>query len=104
MLVSRSSWLRSLLLSLLVVSALVSKVLHLYQHAASISPLLFVLYFPTFFFLEILLAAGAWFLLNRTHGVKSTVAATFVALISLTTLVAASSQIGFYFATGEEVR
>lgn len=104
MLVSRSSWLRPLLLSLLVVSSLASKLLHLYQHVSSISPLLLTVYFPTFFILEFLLYATAWFLLNRTHGLKSAVATTAVAFTSLITLVAASSQIGFFFVTGSEVR
>lgn len=82
MFVPRSLALRSFALSLLVVSALSSKVIHLYQHAGSIPPFLFVLYFPTFFILEALLAVAAWFLLNRTHGAKSALATVVVGLLA----------------------
>ncbi|RJE18711.1 Sulfatase domain protein [Aspergillus sclerotialis] len=104
MMVSRSHSLRPFLLSLLVVPALASKALHLFQHTHSLSPLLLALYFPTFFVLEILLFVVAWFLLNRTYGAKSAIGAAIVGLLGCITLAAASSQIGFYFVTGAEVR
>lgn len=81
MIVSRSHSLRPFLLSLLVVPALASKALHLFQHTHSLSPLLLALYFPTFFVLEILLFVAAWFLLNRTYGAKSVVGAAIVGLL-----------------------
>lgn len=81
MIVSRSHSLRPFLLALLVVPALASKFLHLFQHTHSLSPLLLTLYFPTFFVLEVLLAVAAWFVLNRTYGAKSVVGAAVVGLL-----------------------
>lgn len=82
MIVSRSHFVRPFLLSLLVVSALASKLLHLSQHVHSLNPILLVLYFPTFFILEILLSVGAWFLLNRTIGLKSALGTAIVGLLA----------------------
>lgn len=82
MIVSRSHFVRPFLLSLLVVSTFASKALHLIQHAHSISPILLVLYFPTFFIFETLLSVGAWFLLNRTIGLKSLVGTAIVGFLA----------------------
>ncbi|KAJ5610483.1 hypothetical protein N7510_007202 [Penicillium lagena] len=105
MIVARPSLLlRPLVFSLLVVSALSSKTLHLFQHAGSLPSALFVLYFPTFFIQEAFLFAGAWFLLHKTTGLRSVFGAGLTAFLSCLTFILSASQIGFYFVTGSEIR
>lgn len=71
MIASRQPFVRPFLLSVLVVSALTSKVLHLFQHAGSIPAALLALYFPTFFIQEVLLSGTAWFLLQKLTGLRA---------------------------------
>jgi hypothetical protein len=78
MLASRQPFIRPFLLSILVVSALTSKLLHLFQHAGSIPTALLALYFPTFFIQEILLSAATWFLLQKPTGLRSIVGLALV--------------------------
>lgn len=100
----RQAFLRPFLLSLLLVSALSSKVLHLFQHVSSLPPALFVVFFPTFFVQELLLCGAAWFLLTRSTRLGCVLGLAATASVALLTFVLASSQIGFYFVTGSEVR
>lgn len=124
--IARQSILRSFLLSVLVVSALSSKFLHLFQHITSLPLTHFVVFSPTFFLQETLLAGAAWFLLQRTTGLRGILGTAIAAIISsvlnrirriinglsfdtdsfnrLLTFILASSQISFYFETGSEVR
>lgn len=74
MIVSRSQFWQPFLLSILAVSVLSSKALHLFEHAHSIPPYNFVVYFPTFFIQDALLCIAIWLLLHVTSGVKSIVA------------------------------
>lgn len=82
MIVTRPALIRPFTLSLLVVSALSSKALHLAQHAASIPPTRLILYFPTLFMQETLLFVCAWFLLHKTTGVKSIFGAAVTATLT----------------------
>ena len=71
MIVARQYHVRPYILSLLAVSTLSSKALHLSQHATSLPLTKFILYFPTFFIQDFLLLIGAWFLLHRSTGLRS---------------------------------
>jgi hypothetical protein len=74
MIITRQSSMRPLTrfaYSLLAISVLLSKGLHLLQHASSIPRVHFAIYFPTFFILETLLCVSAWLLLFQCTGVKS---------------------------------
>lgn len=81
MIVSRQSFIRQFVLSLLVVSALSSKGLHLYQHGGSLPRARFILYFLTFFIQEGILFGTAWALLQRSTGVLSVVGTIATAII-----------------------
>lgn len=71
MIIPRQSSIRPFIVSLLVVSVISSKVLHLLQHAFSLPGGQFAIYFPTFFILETLLCVAAWELLFKFTGLKS---------------------------------
>jgi hypothetical protein len=68
MIVPRSRQLRSFLLSLIVVSTLSAKAVHLLLHSHSVPRYAFVLYFATFFIVDIFLFVGSWSILHRTSG------------------------------------
>jgi hypothetical protein len=70
-----------LILSVLVLSGLCSKLLHIYQHR-SLPFYLLALYFPTFFIQEALLFVAVWILLYTTAGRWSVAAVVVSALIS----------------------
>ncbi|KAJ5895240.1 hypothetical protein N7495_006931 [Penicillium taxi] len=104
MIVARQSFIRPYLLSLLAVSAVSSKALHLLQHFGSVPQTQLILFFPTFFIQEALLLGAVWFILQRSTGLRSTLAVSIAAVLTLLTFILASSQIGFYLVTGSEVR
>ncbi|KAJ5156738.1 hypothetical protein N7492_009541 [Penicillium capsulatum] len=104
MIIIRSSLLRPFLLSLLLVSALSSKLLHLSQHASSLPAAQFILFLPTFFLQEALLCGAAWFLLTRSTGWKAIAGTAVTAFVAVLTFVLASSQFGFYLVTSNEIR
>lgn len=68
MIVSRFHPPQRLILSILVLSGICSKLLHIYQHSGSIPWYLILLYFPTFFILETLLFVAVWGVLHLTTG------------------------------------
>ncbi|KAJ5617676.1 hypothetical protein N7537_002790 [Penicillium hordei] len=104
MIIQRQSFIRPFIFSLLVVSVTSSKVLHLLQHAASLPGGQFALYFPTFFILETLLYVAAWGLLFKFTGIKSFLGTVVTVAITSLSFILSSSQIGFYFVTGSEIR
>ncbi|KAJ6104440.1 hypothetical protein N7523_010760 [Penicillium sp. IBT 18751x] len=104
MITPRQSSIRPFFFSLLVVSAISSKALHLYQHGGSLDRARLILYFPTFFLQEGILFAAAWILLQRSSVVRSVAGTIATSFIAFLTFILASSQIGFYFVTGSEVR
>ncbi|CAG8909326.1 unnamed protein product [Penicillium egyptiacum] len=104
MIISGKSFLRPFIVSLLVVSVTSSKVLHLLQHASSLPDGQFALYFPTFFILEGLLCTAAWGLLFKFTGVKSLLGTAVTVAVTCLSFILSSSQIGFYFVTGSEIR
>ena len=65
----------SLIFSILVLSGLCSKGLHIYQHADSIPLYLLALFFPTFFIVETILFVAVCSLLLFTSGWYATAAA-----------------------------
>ncbi|KAJ5920552.1 hypothetical protein N7516_011410 [Penicillium verrucosum] len=104
MIIARQSSIRPFIFSLLAVSVTSSKVLHLLQHASSLPGGQFALYFPTFFILEILLYIAVWELLFKFTGVKSFLGTAVTVAITSLSFILSSSQIGFYFVTGSEIR
>ncbi|KAI2703507.1 hypothetical protein CBS147332_7493 [Penicillium roqueforti] len=104
MIIPRQSSIRPFIVSLLVVSVISSKVLHLLQHAFSLPGGQFAIYFPTFFILETLLCVAAWELLFKSTGLKSLLGTAVTVAITALSFVLSSSQIGFYLVTGSEIR
>ncbi|KAJ5818462.1 hypothetical protein N7474_004053 [Penicillium riverlandense] len=90
--------------AIVVVSALSSKFLHLYQHLRAGDAHLLAIYFPTFFIQEIFLFSAVWALLYTSWGWLSVCAVTVTSILAYVILMAASSQISFYYATGGEIR
>ncbi|KAL1957585.1 hypothetical protein VTO42DRAFT_5696 [Malbranchea cinnamomea] len=95
---------RPFLFSLFTVSIIASKLLHLFQHGASISFLHFILYFPTFFVPDGLVVIVHRLLLHPGNGGPwpwiGLAVGTFMALLCFT---AAASQLGFFYVTGAEM-
>lgn len=85
MIVPRFHQPQRLILSVLVLSGVCSKLLHIYQHRSLPLPLL-ALYLPTFFIQEILLFVTVWILLYTTTGrwsVAAVIGAAFIALVAV---------------------
>ncbi len=74
-----------LILSVLVLSGICSKLLHIYQHR-SLPLSLLALYFPTFFIQEALLFIAVWILLYTTSGRWSVAAVVVSGLIAFVLL------------------
>lgn len=79
--VFRSPGLRPLLLSLVVVTTFASKFLHLIQHIRSVPQLLFLLYLPTFFLIDLTVSVFSWYLLSLSSGVWSVAGLAIVAVL-----------------------
>lgn len=77
----RSPGLRPLLFSLVVVTTVASKILHLYQHIRSVPYLSFLLYLPTFFLTDLVVCVLAWTLLSIFPGAWGTAALVVVAIL-----------------------
>ncbi|EAS29257.3 sulfatase [Coccidioides immitis RS] len=95
---------RPFLFSLLVVAVLASKFLHLFQHAHTIPPLRFILYFPTFFVQDIVTVIVGRLLLQPGTGALFVAALTLGAFLSFLMLATAAGQLGFYYITGAEMQ
>ena len=65
----RRFWKTPFQYALLVTSVLFAKLLHLYSYIASLPPVLFILYLPTFLALDVVIALTFWLLVHITaHG------------------------------------
>lgn len=97
---------KSFLYSVLVVSSLTSKVVHLSSHRSSLPILLFVLYLPTFFIPDVFIIIGGRLLLSQRNNANFifTLASFITSVISIITLFTSASQLGFYLETGGEIR
>ncbi|KPI36814.1 uncharacterized protein AB675_11756 [Cyphellophora attinorum] len=97
---------KSFLYSVLVVSSLTSKVVHLSSHRSSLPILLFVLYLPTFFLPDAVIIIGGRLLLSSRPNASliSNFASFIASIIGVVTLFASASQLGFYVETGGEIR
>ncbi|RPA87628.1 alkaline phosphatase-like protein [Ascobolus immersus RN42] len=82
--------------SLLVVSLLSAKILHLFSHFTSVPILLFVLYTPTFFLLDVLVILGARLLFQKWR-----IPAILFSIVNTGLCV---SQMTFFFETGAEIK
>jgi hypothetical protein len=82
MITQRQYVVRPFMLSLLVVSAISSKALHLYQHGGSLPLAQLIIYFPTFFIQEGVLFGAAGILLQRSTGVRALAGTIATAIIA----------------------
>ncbi|CAM1502486.1 Fc.00g044700.m01.CDS01 [Cosmosporella sp. VM-42] len=85
------------------VSVCATKLLHLYIHAHAIPVGLFILYLPSFYLADAFFLCALRLLLRRERGLLSLLGYVLGCILSLITLGAASSQIGFYYETGGEL-
>ncbi|KAI5840977.1 sulfatase domain-containing protein [Morchella snyderi] len=86
---------RTYFYSLLVVSLLSAKLLHVFSHLTTIPIFLFLLYLPTFFFLDFLVI-----FFTRIIFQKWRVPGIFISLLIAST---SATQIGFFIETGGEI-
>lgn len=89
--------------SLLLVSITFTKSVHLWVHARGLSPLSFACFLPSLLVQDIFVICVARLLLQRRKGIFSAVGCTFACIFSLILSGAASSQLGFFYETGNEV-
>ncbi|KAK2880004.1 hypothetical protein FQN49_000668 [Arthroderma sp. PD_2] len=96
---------RAFLYSLLVVSLIASKCLHLLQFANSVPLLHFIVFFPTLFIPDALVSlVGRALLHGGSGGVWPAIGLVLGSFLSAVTFFAASSQLGFYYVTGTEMQ
>ncbi|EFQ99990.1 sulfatase domain-containing protein [Nannizzia gypsea CBS 118893] len=96
---------RALAFSLLVVSLIASKCLHLLQFAGSVPLLHFIVFLPTLFISDGLVAlVGRVLLHGGSGGALPTIGLVLGSFLSAVTFLAASSQMGFYYVTGTEMQ
>ncbi|EGE06251.1 sulfatase domain-containing protein [Trichophyton equinum CBS 127.97] len=96
---------RALAFSLLVVSLIASKCLHLLQFAGSVPLLHFIVFLPTLFISDCLVAlVGRVLLHGGSGGALPVIGLVLGSFLSAVTFLAASSQIGFYYVTGTEMQ
>ncbi|KAK2791209.1 hypothetical protein FQN53_006047 [Emmonsiellopsis sp. PD_33] len=94
-----------LVFSVLVVALLAAKLLHLFQHVASIPSLPFILYLPTFFIQDVLLIIVQRLLLHcQTRTPWSVTGLGVAVLLAVISLGASAAQFGFYYVTGGELQ
>ena len=82
MLVPRLSFFRPSIFSLLVCSALASKLLTLYQYIGLVNGFLLFLFFPTFFIFEFSLFVVVWFALLKTSGILYAVTSSIIGFLT----------------------
>ncbi|KAI9802626.1 MAG: hypothetical protein M1825_002648 [Sarcosagium campestre] len=87
---------RTLYFSLLVVSLLAAKLLHVFSHLRTTAIFLFLLYFPTFFTPDLFVICISRILFRQTR--------IFGAALCLVITFAAAAQIGLFLETGGELR
>ncbi|KAM5431093.1 hypothetical protein McanCB56680_003481 [Microsporum canis] len=96
---------RALLFSLLVVSLVASKCVHLLQFIGSVPLLHFVVFLPTLFVWDGVVAlVGRVLLHGGSGGYLPAVGLVLGSILSTVTFFAASSQLGFYYVTGTEMQ
>ncbi|CAO2648233.1 Nn.00g075000.m01.CDS01 [Neocucurbitaria sp. VM-36] len=88
------------------VASFVAKLLHLGSHAASLPILLYVLYFPTFLFPDLILLVGSKLLVYTTQngGQTSPIRKMLGGLLAAFTIACSAAQISFYVETGGEIQ
>ncbi|EED15230.1 conserved hypothetical protein [Talaromyces stipitatus ATCC 10500] len=96
--------LRPFLLSVIVVFTFASKILHLFQHRRNVRSPSFLLYLPTFFLTDFLVSIFAWLALSKLPGSWGIAGLAIVAFVGAVDIGAVSSQFGFFYVTGAEVR
>jgi hypothetical protein len=84
----------SFLYSLLVVSSLSAKILHLFSHIQSLPILLFLLYLPTFLIEDICVIVVGRLLLHQSHhGLISTITAIIGGFFAYVSIVLANEYL-----------
>ncbi|KAM5344176.1 hypothetical protein ACJ41O_012713 [Fusarium nematophilum] len=85
------------------VSVISSKLVHLYNHVATVPLEAFILYLPTFFLFDFLAICIARLLLSQSKSPWAWAGCTLGTLITLIAIGGASSQLGFFYKTGGEL-
>ncbi|RSM06776.1 hypothetical protein CDV31_008959 [Fusarium ambrosium] len=93
----------SFLFAIFFVSVVFAKLLHLYIHLHSIAAIDFLVYLPTFFLQDVFVIFLGRLLLRRERTIISFVGYCFGCFLTLISIGAASSELGFYYRTGGEV-
>ncbi|EED11750.1 conserved hypothetical protein [Talaromyces stipitatus ATCC 10500] len=96
--------LKPFLLSIIVVFTFASKILHLFQHRRTVQGSSFLLYLPTFFLTDFLVSIIACLALSKLSGSLGIAGFAIVTFIGVVDVGAVSSQFGFFYVTGAEVR
>ncbi|KAL1964582.1 hypothetical protein VTN77DRAFT_6756 [Rasamsonia byssochlamydoides] len=91
------------LFSVLVVSSLSAKVLHIAQHVHSLPLLHLIIYLPTLFFLDLLVICLGRLLLRGPESPLQMLTCVLGGLMALVTYGASAIEFGFFFETGSEV-
>ncbi|KAH6987092.1 alkaline-phosphatase-like protein [Ilyonectria destructans] len=89
--------------SVIVVSLAFTKLVHLYIHAATVPAASFIVYLPSFLLPDALVIFTARLVFRRERGWLSFALCVAGCLMTLVILCAASSQLGFFYETGNEV-
>lgn len=91
------------LFSLLAVSGLSAKVLHILQHVHSLHPLYLIIYLPTLFLVDFLVISFGRLLLRTPDNSLQLLGCVVGGVLALVTFGASAIQFGFFFQTGSEV-
>ncbi|KAF7553663.1 hypothetical protein G7Z17_g3444 [Cylindrodendrum hubeiense] len=89
--------------SVTFVSLAFTKLVHLYIHANSVSAASFIVYLPSFFLPDAVVIFTTRLALRRERGWYSFPICALGCLMTLVILCAASSQLGFFYETGNEI-
>ncbi|KAG6017097.1 hypothetical protein E4U54_008358 [Claviceps lovelessii] len=95
--------LTSFLFAIFVISVITTKLLRLFLNAHGFPVPVFVFCLPAFLLADVILISTVWALLCRKNGVLGRLGFAVGFVVSLVTLGAASSQIGFFYQTGGEI-
>ncbi|KAF5022714.1 hypothetical protein F66182_5262 [Fusarium sp. NRRL 66182] len=90
--------------SIIVVSLTFTKLVHLSIHANTISPVAFVLYLPSLLLPDALIIYVSRLALRQKKGVLAVGSSVLGCIFSAVLLGASSSQLGFFYSTGNEVK
>ncbi|KAH6891468.1 alkaline-phosphatase-like protein [Thelonectria olida] len=89
--------------SVIFVSLSLTKLVHLYIHANAVSPLALAVFLPSLLLPDVFVICVSRLALRRERGLLAILACALGCFFSLVLLGGASSQLGFFYQTGNEV-